>query len=45
MEFDTFTRDVNRLLKDHRDCTKKLDLIKKKSSPSDLEPFYSSTEM
>ena len=44
MEFDQFTRDVNRLLKDHRDCTKKLELIKKKSLESDLEPFYSSTD-
>ena len=42
MEFESFTKDVNRLLKDHKDCTKKLEFVKKKSQKEHLEPFYSS---
>ena len=44
MEFESFTRDINRLLKDHRDCTKKMDLVLKNSTPDELEPFFSTTK-
>ena len=44
MEFESFEADIRRLLKDHRDYTKKLDIIKKKAEEGDLEPFYSKTK-
>lgn len=48
MEFDSFTRDVTKLLKEHKKCTTNLDFIKKtinKQNKNDenLEPFYSKT--
>lgn len=43
MEFESFESDIRKLLKDHKDCTKKLKMVKDKASEDVLEPFHSST--
>lgn len=44
LEFDQFTRDTTKLLRDHKKCSDMLATVELEASEQDKEPFYSSTK-
>ena len=44
LEFDQFTRDTTKLLRDHKKCSDMLATVELEASEDDKEPFYSSTK-
>jgi hypothetical protein len=45
LEFDQFTRDTTKLLRDHKKCSDMLATVELEATEQDKEPFYSSTKM